>query len=74
MGPVTVRRRPHIGLSVSSSHWREDGQAKVRYASRAEALSAAADRASESGLRLGAYRCDYCDGWHMGRQLPRTER
>lgn len=69
-GPVTVRRRAHVPLSVPSSHWREDGSPKNRYPSRADALAVAADRAAETGLRFGAYRCDYCDDWHIGRQLP----
>ena len=61
-------------MSLSSSHWRGDGQPKVRFGSRAEALSAAEDRARESGVTLGTYRCDFCDGWHMGRRSGREER
>lgn|GEM_PF-324678 len=70
-----ARPRPaHRPVSLSYSHWREDGLAKVRYPSRAEALSAAEERARESGVELGAYRCDYCNGWHMGRRSARQER
>ena len=67
------RSRPHRPLSVGSSHWRSDGQAKVRYGSRSEALSAAADRSSESGVELGAYQCAFCGGWHMGRRDRRDD-
>jgi hypothetical protein len=66
------RHRPaQRPLSVSASHWREDGVAKVRYGSRAEALSAAEERARESGVALSAYQCDFCGGWHMGRRSAR---
>jgi hypothetical protein len=71
---VARRRPPHKPLSVGSSHWRADGAPKVRYGSRAEALSAAYDRGTEEGIELSAYQCDFCDGWHMGRATPRSER
>ncbi|MGP8059862.1 MAG: hypothetical protein ACLP9C_09515 [Acidimicrobiales bacterium] len=67
------RRPPHRPVSISASHWREDGLAKVRYVSRTEALSAAEERARASGVELGAYRCDFCGGWHMGRSSRRLE-
>jgi hypothetical protein len=70
-----ARERPaHRPVSISASHWRDDGRAKVRYDSRAEALWAADERAQEAGVELGAYRCDYCSGWHMGRRTGRQER
>src|ERR1039458_932447 len=34
------RRRVHRELALDSSHWRRDGQPKVRYATQGEALSA----------------------------------
>jgi hypothetical protein len=64
----TRRQGGHRPLAVDSSHWRADGVPKVRYDSRAEALSAATERGREAGVELGAYRCGYCDGWHMGRR------
>lgn len=71
---LMARRRPqHRALAVDSSHWRRDGSPKNRYGSRAEALAAAYDRRAETGLELGAYRCNYCDGWHMGRREGRTD-
>jgi hypothetical protein len=52
---------------MASSHWREDGQPKVAYASRTEALIVAGERAEESGVELSVYRCGFCHAWHMGR-------
>ncbi len=64
-------RPAHRPLSLSGSHWRADGRPKVRYASRQEAVLAAADRAEAAGTELGVYSCDFCHGWHMGRPSSR---
>jgi hypothetical protein len=69
---VPRRHHPYRPLSVRSSHWRADGQPKVRYSTQRDALSAADERGEESGVELGAYQCDFCHGWHMGR-LERRE-
>jgi hypothetical protein len=68
---MSPRREPHRPLALGSSHWREDGQPKVRYRSRREALVAADYRASETGADLGVYSCGFCGGWHMGRPSGR---
>jgi hypothetical protein len=65
------RREPNRPLSLAASHWREDGQPKVRFRSQGEALNAADDRARESGVDLGVYHCEFCGGWHMGRHSGR---
>ncbi|MDA8310065.1 MAG: hypothetical protein M0Z46_05540 [Actinomycetota bacterium] len=67
-------RRAHRPLALGSSHWREDGQPKVRYPSRSDALTAADERARESGTELGVYECAFCGGWHMGRRSGRAGR
>lgn len=60
------RRAPHRELALDSSHWRRDGQPKVRYATQGEALNAAEERGANTGTRLAVYQCPYCNGWHMG--------
>ena len=65
------RRSTHRELALDSSHWRKDGRAKVRYDTRAEALSAAEERRSDTGAALSVYRCPYCEGWHMGSRSER---
>jgi hypothetical protein len=70
---VPPRRRVERPLSVSSSHWRADGQPKVRYPSEREAALAAADQSLEAGVTLGVYQCSFCQGWHMGRPGGRME-
>lgn len=61
-------RQPHRPLALDSSHWREDGQAKVRYSTQSQAVVAAHERGREVGADLQVYRCAYCAGWHMGRR------
>ena len=71
-GPVArPRRSAHRPLAVDSSHWRSDGQPKVRYPTRADALAAAGERSREAGASLGVYRCAFCAGWHMGKREGR---
>jgi hypothetical protein len=60
------RRTKHRELALDSSHWRRDGQPKVRYGSQGEALGAAEERGAEAGTKLSVYQCPYCNGWHMG--------
>lgn len=67
------RSRPYRPLSVDSSHWRADGQAKVRFATKAEAMVVAADRGREAGLEFGVYECAFCGGWHMGSRRGRQD-
>lgn len=55
-------------MSISGSHWRADGQPKMRYETQRQAIEAAELRGAESGVRLGTYRCAFCAGWHMGRR------
>jgi hypothetical protein len=57
-------------MALDSSHWRRDGQPKVRYGTRGEALNAAEERGAESRTRLSVYACPYCKGWHMGGRSP----
>ncbi|HLW45578.1 MAG TPA: hypothetical protein VKR78_05145 [Acidimicrobiales bacterium] len=66
------RHRAHRPLALDASHWRDDGQPKVRYPTRADALVAADERSKESGTKLGVYECAFCRGWHMGRRAGRS--
>jgi hypothetical protein len=48
------------------SHWRADGEPKVRFRSEADANRAALQYRLEHGADLGAYACEMCGGWHLG--------
>ncbi|MGO9457790.1 MAG: hypothetical protein ACLP62_12220 [Acidimicrobiales bacterium] len=65
------RREPHRPLTIDGSHWRADGQAKVRFSTKVDAQRAAAERSEEAGADLGVYSCDFCGGWHMGKRSGR---
>lgn len=67
------RRPPHRPLTIGSSHWREDGRPKVRYATEGDANAAAEELWHETGADLGVYRCAFCNGWHMGRRGRRGD-
>jgi len=51
---------------VRLSHWRADGQPKVRYRSEDDANRAGLQYRLEHGNDLAAYACDMCGGWHLG--------
>ncbi len=65
------RRVAHKPLSIDSSHWRSDGQAKVRYPTQRDAQLAASDRSADIGYDLDVYQCAFCNGWHMARVSDR---
>lgn len=67
------RHREHRPLSIEGSHWRADGQPKVRYPTQSDAVSAADERGRESEVDLHVYLCDFCRGWHMGSRSRREE-
>lgn len=56
---------------MAGSHWRADGAPKTRFATQADALDAAEDRARASGAALAVYFCTFCRGWHMGGRAGR---
>ncbi|HMK62227.1 MAG TPA: hypothetical protein VK386_01300 [Acidimicrobiales bacterium] len=55
-------RRPRL------AHFRADGTAKTRFASRDEAERAALQARLQHGSDLGSYQCDMCGGWHLGNR------
>jgi hypothetical protein len=65
------QRGPQKELSLSGSHWRADGAAKTRYPSQREATSAAQLLWAQERVELSVYRCEFCQGWHMGRSSTR---
>lgn len=59
-------RRREAPRRTRLSHWRTDGQAKVRYATESDANRAALGYRLEHGTDLMPYRCEICGGWHLG--------
>ena len=46
-------------------------ESKNRYSSRSEALIVIEECAEHGTIGLHAYRCPYCDGWHLTSKPPR---
>ena len=61
-------RRKEVPRRVRLSHWRNDGEAKVRFSSRDEAERAALQYRLEHGAELISYQCEFCGGWHLGSE------
>lgn len=62
-----VRRDARVTAEYGESGHRSCGK-KYRYATEAEALSAATRRVLKGAPMLRAYPCGYCDGWHLTKQ------
>ena len=74
MGRRRHKRPAHTPLSIQgATHWKADGSAKRRFATEREAADGAQLQWVEHGIELNVYRCDFCQGWHMGRP-PRDSR
>lgn len=61
-------RRESTPRRVRLSHWRADGEAKVRYGSRDEANRAVLGYLLEHRADLSPYKCEFCGGWHLGSE------
>jgi hypothetical protein len=71
-GPFTrfIRnlRKGHLfGLVNKRSHFRDTGQPKVMYNTKASAQKAAAAMTKKRGVYFSNYKCLFCDGYHLGK-------
>ena len=56
------------GLFHINSHVRfETGQPKVMYNTKETALKSAEAMKTKKGVHFSAYKCAYCNGYHLGR-------
>lgn len=59
-----MRRDARVTATYGESAHRSCGR-KRRYGTEADALAAATRRVLKGAPLLRAYRCKYCDGWHL---------
>ena len=58
------------GLFHLNSHMRRDtGKLKVMYNTKKSALKAAESMKRKQGKHFSVYKCIYCDGYHLGKNL-----
>ncbi|HMK99008.1 MAG TPA: hypothetical protein VK428_02340 [Acidimicrobiales bacterium] len=62
----TRRSAPTAPTRPRLAHFRSDGTAKTRFASRDEADRAAFQARLDHGRELSSYQCQMCGGWHLG--------
>lgn len=55
------------GLFSKRSHFRDNGDSKVMYNTKASAMKAAKKMSEKHGVYFSNYKCLYCDGYHLGK-------
>lgn len=56
-----------FGLFHKRSHFRDNGEAKVKYNTKATAKKVAAQMMVKHGKYFSTYKCLWCDGYHLGK-------
>ena len=59
------RREERLSEDKQAARRKKACESKNRYASKSEAQLAIASCAEYSTVNLSAYRCPYCNGWHL---------
>lgn len=62
-----VTRNAWAAFSEHSHFRASDGQPKVGYPTKEVALKAAQKMSDKHDVHFSAYKCLFCDGWHVGR-------
>ena len=60
-------RRFWGALSIYSHRRRSDGKPNITYSTRSKAQKAVRSMEKKYGVPFMAYKCLYCDGWHVAR-------
>ena len=59
-------------FSIYSHQRRSDGKPNISYSSRKKARKAAESMSKKYGLPFIAYKCLFCDGWHIAKDVERV--
>lgn len=54
-------------FSIYSHQRRSNGKANIKYSTRKKACKAATNMQLKYGCSFSAYKCLFCDGWHVGK-------
>lgn len=59
-----------FGIFSQYSHiFRRSGKPKMAYPSRVTAMKAAEAMGKKHGVHFSVYKCAWCDGWHIGKNV-----
>jgi hypothetical protein len=64
-----MRKGHLIGLFDKRSHFTKEGKEKVKYNTKATAVKSAQKMMEKNGFYYSNYKCIYCDGYHIGRNM-----
>lgn len=67
------RRQDDLAARREEARYEKACASKNRYATRGEALDAAAACAEHGRRGLSVYKCPYCNGWHLTSHPWKTE-
>lgn len=56
-----------FGIVYKRSHFRDTGQPKVMYNTKATAVKSAERMSEKHGVHFSNYKCIYCNGFHIGK-------
>lgn len=56
-----------FGLVSKRSHFRDNGDAKVKYNTKETAKKAALKMQEKQNKYFSVYKCIWCDGYHLGK-------
>lgn len=59
-------------FSVYSHQRRSDGKSNISYSSRKKAEKAAESISKKYGVPFIAYKCLFCEGWHIAKDAERV--
>lgn len=51
--------------------WERQCRGKVKHPNEKAAKDAVGAHEANRGGKLNAYKCSFCEGWHIGHELPR---
>lgn len=59
-------------FSIYSHQRRSDGKPNISYSSRKKAVKAAESMSRKYGVPFIAYKCLFCDGWHIAKEAEKV--
>ena len=69
-----ITRNAWAAFSINSHLLSRDGKPKVYYPTKDVALKAAEAMGKKHSVHFSAYKCLYCDGWHIGKNSENKKK